>query len=184
DTITTIEYYGSVWNPTTITNVSGAKNHTINKVLSKLGAVASHEQGVELLSSLDQLYFIARKNNVPFSEFTSKYGAAITAARQTSLPSNLKPELERRQYLYAQNYYNKPQIQDFKFYPYPSPEFAEVFPSSTSSIDFSQRSSNIELDFHRGINEIVVDVDRPFDEDVYTITLNADGSDQPIITQV
>ncbi len=48
-TITTIEYYGSEWNPTTISNVSGLKNHTINKVLYRIGDMASAEQQVDLL---------------------------------------------------------------------------------------------------------------------------------------
>jgi hypothetical protein len=183
-TITTIEYYGSEWNPTTISNISGAKSHTINKVLSKLGEVVSEEQALELLSTFDHLYLISRQNNIAFSEFTRRYGAALDAARKTAVPPDLRPELSRRQYLYEPSNYNE--MFAWNFNPnasHPPREFAEALPSSTSSIDFAQRSSGLELDFHRGISEIVVDVDRPFDEGVYSVAVFAQGVETPLISQ-
>jgi hypothetical protein len=195
--ITTIEYYGSEWTPTTITNVSGAKNHTINKVLYKIGEIASYEQGSELLLTLDRLYYISRNNNIPFDEFTKRYGAAIDATRKSSTPPSIKFELDRREYLYAKRSYNEFSIRNentypyyYQFYPNPSPALVESTASSSSSIDFSQRSSGLELNYSRGMSEIVIDVDRPFDEEVYTVALYAFVSptydrinEQPIIMQ-
>ena len=177
-TITTIEYYGSEWNPTTISNVSGAKDHTINKVLHRIGTISTKEQQVEFLGSLDQLYLIARENNVSFDQYKVRYGAAIDAARKGSLTAGFVDLLNQRPYLYSLSAYSR-DVQD-----YPLTFVAELLPGSLSAIDFGQRSQNLELNFNTGVQEIVIDFARPFEVSTYTLSLDFERGDKPLLTEI
>jgi hypothetical protein len=169
NTITTIEYYGSEWNPTTISNVSGSKNHTINKVLYRIGDVASNEQQLELLGSLDKLFLISRQNNLSFNQYMARYGAAVEAATKNP------PRIE---FFDFQSWYPDERLpNDRRFL------IAETLSNSTSSVDFTQRSRTLELNFIAGIQEIVVDFVRPFDQSAYTLSLYSKEAEQVLFTK-
>lgn len=174
-TITTIEYYGSEWNPTTISNVSGSKNHTINKVLYRIGDGASNEQQLELLGALDKLFLISRQNNLSYDQYMAQYGIAVEAVTKNPPRTEFFESLRQRSYF--QSWYREER--------FPDPHFliAETLPYSTSSIDFAQRSRTLELNFNIGIQEIVVDLVRPFDQGAYTLSLYSKQAEKVLFTE-
>jgi hypothetical protein len=97
--ITTIRYDHSDWNPTVIRHVSGTRDNTINKVLSRAGDPLSSDEQRDLASTLERLYAIDRANGVSDVEFRAAYGETIYKAKLPSeLLTWLPPDRDRRDF--------------------------------------------------------------------------------------
>ena len=81
--ISSVRYDHSEWNPAVINDVSGVRDHRINKVLYKIGSVLSLLEADAALSSLTRVYHIDRANAVPTSQIKQRYGAVV---REMQLP--------------------------------------------------------------------------------------------------
>ncbi|MFZ0279297.1 MAG: carboxypeptidase-like regulatory domain-containing protein [Candidatus Sulfotelmatobacter sp.] len=82
-TITTIIYEGSDWNPASIAEVSGKRDHTINKVLRRVGSELSTGAALDTLTAYHAIYFV---NGAAFNEparnmLRSKYSSSLQALR-------------------------------------------------------------------------------------------------------
>jgi hypothetical protein len=64
-TITAIIYENSAWNPASIIEVSGNRDHTINKVLRRVGSDLSTGAALDALTAYHAIYFV---NGAAFSE--------------------------------------------------------------------------------------------------------------------
>jgi len=95
--INTIRYDDTDWNPATINDVSGARDHNINKVLSRVGSTLSFHEALELLSALERIYYIDRANNVPISKIRERYDGVIYRMR---IPEALQQRLQQIRDLY------------------------------------------------------------------------------------
>jgi len=79
--ITTVRYDHSDWNPATINDVSGSRDHRINKVLHRIGSELPLGEADALFSTLSNLYYIDEANNIPRQEIQRKYRSAIEEVR-------------------------------------------------------------------------------------------------------
>jgi hypothetical protein len=75
--IDTLSYYHSKWNPGTITGLSGARDHKINKILYKIGSKLMDSARLEAISAVETLYIIDFANKVPRDEIVKKYEPAL-----------------------------------------------------------------------------------------------------------
>jgi hypothetical protein len=98
--ISTIRYDQTDWNPATINDVSGARDHNINKVLHRVGSKLSYDEAMELLSVLERLYYIDRANNIPVASLREQYGSVID---KMHIPESLQQKLKEIRRLYEES---------------------------------------------------------------------------------
>jgi hypothetical protein len=80
-TITTVTYESSDWNPASIAAISGNRDHSINKVLHRVGSELSTGAALDTLTAYHAICFV---NGAAFSEparnmLRSKYSDSIQA---------------------------------------------------------------------------------------------------------
>jgi hypothetical protein len=93
DTISTIRYDFTGFNPATISDVSGKRDHTISKVLHPVGSNLARGELVEAFSSLQAVYFIDKAGGAKTADVKLAYGHAVwvtsehapTELRKTSM---------------------------------------------------------------------------------------------------
>jgi hypothetical protein len=88
--ITTIRYDHTDWNPATINEISGVRDHNINKVMNKVGSTLDFEEALDLIGTLERIYYIDRANDVQVDELREKYGSVID---KTHIPNVLQQKL-------------------------------------------------------------------------------------------
>ncbi len=98
NTITLVRYDCTNWDPATIDDVSGMRNHTINKVMYRVGSKLSLNQALPLLSTLQRVYFVDRANNVTPAELVERYGYAMETTR---FPQQVQPQVQQVRRLYG-----------------------------------------------------------------------------------
>ncbi len=87
--ISTVRYEHSAWNPASITNISGARDHSIKKVLNSVGSMLSLSEGSELLYTVELFYRIDRASKVPVEAIRGRYEPAVEKMR---IPGELEPK--------------------------------------------------------------------------------------------
>lgn len=90
DPVTLIRYDCTSWDPATIDDVSGRRNHSINKVMYPVGSKLSVNQAIPVLFALQRIYYVDRANNVPVNESAERYAIAMETAR---FPDRVKSHL-------------------------------------------------------------------------------------------
>ena len=101
DTITLIRYDCTNWDLGTIDDISGMRNHTINKVMNPVGSKLSVNEAIPLLLALQRVYYVDRANNVPVNESAKRYVYVMETAR---FPEQVKPQLWQVRGLYGLKY--------------------------------------------------------------------------------
>lgn len=79
--ITTVTYESSDWNPASIAAISGNRDHSINKVLHRIGSDLSVEAAYETLTTFRSLYIVN--------------GAAYSEANRNSLRAQYSDALQK-----------------------------------------------------------------------------------------
>ena len=59
--------------PGFVTNISGVQNHTLNKIMYKVGMAYDKDELLDILSTYERVYFIDVSHHITSAEIESKY---------------------------------------------------------------------------------------------------------------
>lgn len=92
DTITMLRYDCTSWDPASIDNVSGKRDHAINKVMYPVGSKLSKNQAFSLLLTLQTVYFVDTNNDIAPHELGNRYAHSLELGRfpQEAMPVAMK----------------------------------------------------------------------------------------------
>lgn len=76
-----VKYDANDWNPSTISNLSGARDHDITKVLQPVGSKLSYEEQLELSASLELIYAADYMKGANEMAFATKFNRVIFSAK-------------------------------------------------------------------------------------------------------
>lgn len=79
--VTMMRYDLVDWNPTTISDLSGVRDHDITKVLGKAGSDLSYAEQLELSATLERIYAADHANHVSNEVFYEIYGNVLRSAK-------------------------------------------------------------------------------------------------------
>lgn len=75
--IDNVTYDHSDYNAGKVPDLSGERDHSIKKVLYKIGSKLTPAQASEALSTMELIFHLQRANNVPVSELRGRYRRAL-----------------------------------------------------------------------------------------------------------
>jgi hypothetical protein len=86
--------------PGLVTNISGVQDHTLNKVMYRVGMAYDQDELLDILSTYERVYFIDVAHHVPFDEIESNYRGNLGMIKHID-------EITRQRYSEVSELYDK-----------------------------------------------------------------------------